>query len=65
MISRLEAALSAALCVVLVCSLTGWDAGSTVAYPVFLALGAAFVIRSAYRRSRGLSWRQAWGRERW
>jgi hypothetical protein len=64
MISRLEAALSVATGVVIVCSLAGWRAGSTVVDAVFLALAAAFVIRIACRRSRGLSWQQAWGRER-
>jgi hypothetical protein len=61
-ISRLEAAFSLAMAVLFVFLLAGWDTASRIAGVVFLVLGLAFAARVVYRKSRGGSWDEAWGR---
>ena len=62
MVSRLEAALSLAMVALLVSALAGWETGSRVAGVLFLALVISFTARLIYRRRRGQSWDEAWGR---
>jgi TRAP-type C4-dicarboxylate transport system permease large subunit len=61
-ISRLEAALSLAMIVMLVCFIGGWETAARIAGVPFSALLVVFVARVIYRKSQGRTWDEAWGR---
>jgi multisubunit Na+/H+ antiporter MnhF subunit len=61
-ISRLETAVSLAMLAFLACIVFSWDTGTPIASALFLVLVAAFAARTIYRKSRGQSWQEAWGR---
>jgi len=61
-ISRLEAALSLAMAVFFVCKAVDWDTGADVAAVPFVALLVLFAARIIFRKSRGKTWDEAWGR---
>ena len=62
MISRLEAALSLAMVVMLVCFSGGWETAARIAGVPFFALLVVFAARVIYRKSQGRKWDEALGR---
>jgi hypothetical protein len=57
-----EAVLSLAMAALLVCVLFGWDTATRVVAAIFLVLLATMITRIIFRKARGASWDQAWGR---
>jgi hypothetical protein len=41
----------------------GWDTAATITAVLFFALLAVFTARIVYRKSRGATWDEAWGRQ--
>ena len=58
----MEAALSLAMLVLLVCLVAGWETATKIAAAPFMALVVVFAVRVIYRKRQGATWDEAWGR---